>query len=147
MLQRNDAEFCCGFSRFRDNLEGVGESTAKIFVRVNIGNLITNVFAQVDTGAPWSILALDVVHALGVPLNAADSVTLSTRLGLLRGHLVKLPVTLIADGGRSLSFQGTFFISPDWTFNLSFLGYSGFLDAIRFAVDPSVNYFYFGETG
>ena len=123
------------------------EPTAKIFVRVNIGHLGTNVLAQVDTGAPWSILSQDFIQALDLLSVADRSVTLSTRLGLLRGGLIKLPVTLLADGGRSLAFEGTFFVSPDWTVSQSFLGYSGLLDAIRFAVDPAVNHFYFGGIG
>jgi hypothetical protein len=46
--------------------------------------------------------------------------------------------------GDSLDTDGTFFVSADWPRRLSFLGYSGLMDSIRFAVDPLSNDFYFG---
>ncbi len=39
---------------------------------------------------------------------------------------------------------GTFFICSDWPDGRTFLGYSGLLDSIRFALDPQANHFYFG---
>jgi len=69
---------------------------------------------------------------------------LSTRFGLIRGTLVSLKVTFVAGEGRSLDTFGTFFISPDWPPGRTFLGYSGLLDSIRFALDPQKNHFYFG---
>ena len=35
--------------------------------------------------------------------------------------------------------SGTIFVSPDWPEGLSFLGYTGLLDSIRFAFDPPKN--------
>lgn len=67
-----------------------------------------------------------------------------TPLGLMEGQLVRIPFILQADEGESLRFDGTFFVSEDWPDGMTFLGYSGLLDSVRFAVDPQANHFYFG---
>ena len=71
---------------------------------------------------------------------------LSTRLGVLQGQLIRLPVTLVADEGESLDLEAQFFVSPEWRGG-TFLGYTGFLDRIRIALDSPANLFYFGEEG
>jgi hypothetical protein len=67
-----------------------------------------------------------------------------TPLGVIHGHLVRVPFTLPADEGEDLALTGTFLVSDDWPSGLTFLGYSGLLDSIRFALDPQANDFYFG---
>jgi len=62
----------------------------------------------------------------------------------MNGYLVRLPLTLWADEGEDLQLDGTFFVSDNWPDGMTFLGYSGLLDALRFAVDPQANDFYFG---
>jgi hypothetical protein len=67
-----------------------------------------------------------------------------TPFGTIQGHLVRVPLILPADEGEDLALTGTFLISEDWPSGLTFLGYSGLLDSIRFALDPQANNFYFG---
>jgi hypothetical protein len=71
-------------------------------------------------------------------------VRLSTRFDRIEGTSVQLLVTFLADDGIAFEKYGTFFISPDWPPGRTFLGYSGLLDAMRFAIDPQANHFYFG---
>jgi len=71
---------------------------------------------------------------------------LSTRLGTYEGYLIRLPIVLVADEGESLKMEGNFFVSDDWPSPVTFLGYSGLLDKIRFALDPQANDFYFGAS-
>jgi hypothetical protein len=59
-----------------------------------------------------------------------------------------VPVTLVATGGESLTFEATAFLPEtetqgDWALP-SFLGWQGCLERIRFAVDPAEEVFYFG---
>jgi hypothetical protein len=57
-------------------------------------------------------------------------------------------MTLIADDGDSLRIDATVFVSSDWPRMAgTFLGYSGLLERIRFAVDPQKNDFFFGPIG
>jgi hypothetical protein len=72
-----------------------------------------------------------------------EKVALSTRFGLLRGSLYRVPVRLPADEGDPLDLEATVFFSPEWR-GPSFVGYEGLLQRIRFAVDPEENLFYFG---
>ncbi|HEV7504319.1 MAG TPA: hypothetical protein VGS07_05375 [Thermoanaerobaculia bacterium] len=65
-------------------------------------------------------------------------------MGRKIGVLARLQVQFLADDGENFTTEATFFISPDWPPGRTFLGYSGLLDAMRFAIDPQVNHFYFG---
>ena len=144
MLTLRGDRFTCGRATFSDSSPFQPEPTAKVFVRVWFGKLQKALLTQVDTGAAWSILAPDVAQAIQVPLAAGDPATLSTRFGIKQGLLVKVGFTLIAEEGDHLDTEGTFFVTEDWPDGLNFLGYSGLLDSIRFALDPQANHFYFG---
>lgn len=67
----------------------------------------------------------------------------ATRHGVLSGRLVRRALWLLAEEGQSLEVEATFWVSPSWRFG-HFLGYAGFLQSIRFALDPAANQFYFG---
>ncbi|HEX3131274.1 MAG TPA: hypothetical protein VH394_28315 [Thermoanaerobaculia bacterium] len=100
--------------------------------------------AQVDTGAAYSILEQDVARALGLMHGIGPLSRLSTRLGDLRGRLLRVPLKILADEGDSLEFEATFFVSSDWHGG-TFLGYSGLLDRLRIGLDCPRNLFYFGD--
>jgi len=53
-------------------------------------------------------------------------------------------MSLVADEGRSLEVDATFFISQSWRGG-TFLGYTGLLDRLRIALDSPANLFYFGK--
>jgi hypothetical protein len=144
MLSLHGHRFSRGRSKFADHLAGWLEPTAKVFVKVQFGSLAQSVLAQLDTGAAWSVLAPDTALAAQVPLKSDHPAVLHTRFGTKHGHLVRIPLTFVAEEGESLETDGTFFITLDWPESLNFLGYSGLLDSLRFALDPQVNYFYFG---
>jgi len=145
MLRLAGFDFTCGRSSFRDSVRDLPESTAKIFVKICIDDqLDSSFYAQVDTGAAWSVLDPVRAEDLGLALVEKPDVLLGTRFGTFRGSLVRSKVTFLADDGVNLDTFATFFISPDWPPGRTFLGYSGLLDSIRFALDPQKNHFYFG---
>jgi len=146
MLTLQGHDFCGGRSRFEDEDRRNPEPTAKIFVAIRLPGVSTLFWAQLDTGSPWSILDPEIAEAAGIPAEEGVAQVLLTRLGRFEGRLVKVPITLPADDGESLDLEGTFFIAPDWPPGKSFLGYSGLLDSIRFALDPAANHFYFGAS-
>ncbi len=147
MLKLDAEPFTCGRSRFSDRVPGSLDTTAKVYVKIKLGGLERTLLAQLDTGAAWSVLERDVADELGL-LDRVDEEKrrLLTPYGMREGHLVRLPFALIADEGDSLDTEGVFFICGDWPVGLSFLGYSGLLDSIRFALDPQANHFYFGSS-
>jgi hypothetical protein len=143
-LRLGEADFTQGRSTFRDHLEGLREPSAKVYVPVQVGNFTPIVLAQLDTGAAWSVLDPVVARSLGL-LQAGGLLTrLETHFGTQEGRLVRVPIRFVADHGTALNTEATFFISPDWPPGRTFLGYSGLLDAMRFAIDPQANHFYFG---
>jgi hypothetical protein len=144
VLTLQGGAFTCGRARFSDYPPVRTEPTPKVYVKVQFGDRSQPWLAQLDTGAAWSILAPDVARAAGISFESEYPAGLSTRFGIKRGNLVRIPFTLIADEGDPLLTEGTFFISPDWPPGRTFLGYSGLLDSIRFALDPQANQFYFG---
>ena len=119
------------------------ETSPKIYVRIQPGNLPAPVLAQLDTGAAWSVLNAEIARRIGVLDARGEPLTLSTRTGKVFGKLVRAPVSLVADAGESLELDATFFVSADWRHG-TFLGYSGLLEWMRFAIDPYRNLFYFG---
>jgi hypothetical protein len=144
MLKLQGSAFTQGRSTFFDHHKDAQEPTAKVFVRVVIGDLDLPVIAQLDTGAAWSVLDPRIASLLGLLGMDGPPRVMETRFGTITGRLIKVPIRFLADEGTSFDIEGTFFISPDWQPGLTFLGYSGLLDAVRFALDPQVNHFYFG---
>jgi hypothetical protein len=141
MLRLGRAPFTTGRSQYADHSPAAKDPTAKIYVRVAFEQG-SEILAQLDTGAAWSVLAPDVARDLGV--SSGDPARMRTSFGVMDGFLVRVPLTLWADEGDDLRIDGTFFVSDDWPAGMSFLGYSGLLDSLRFAIDPQANDFYFG---
>ena len=100
---------------------------------------------MVDTAAPWCILEPDLAKAFEGSLESlTDIAVLDSRLGRFKGRLYRGSITILAEEGESLAVDATFFLSQDWTGG-NFVGYQGFLERIRFAVDPGLNRFSFGS--
>jgi hypothetical protein len=146
MLQRHDGTtFAVGRVRFLDQPPDGGEPTSKIYVKFEPQGLEGTFLAQVDTGAAWSVLAVDLAEAMELVDGNGEAVSMRTRLvpGPIAGRLERITLTLFADEGDSLDIEATVFVSQHWPGG-TFLGYEGLLSRIRFAVDPSDNFFYFG---
>ena len=145
MLAREQLPFATGKVRFSDRDGTIWDSEEpRILVRVKAEPDSESFLAVVDTAAPWCILRPGSDPNLRrnlEPLNL--QVILSTRLGRFRGDLYRGELTIFADDGEPLTVDATIFLSPDWQ-GPNFIGYSGLLQRIRFAVDPAKNLFYFG---
>ncbi len=146
MLKLDGRDFGRGRSRFHDS-SGRGAQEAKIYVKVEVAGFQSPLLALLDTGAPWCVFEAEVCEAIGLNLEQGPETTLSTRRGRFDGKLVRVPVTLLADEGEgeSLEVESTVFVAPDWPGD-NFIGYSGLLTRVRFALDPAPQqkYFYFG---
>jgi predicted aspartyl protease len=142
MLRLCGAPFCTGVSYYLDH-EPLGRSDeARIWVRVGASAGTLRWLALVDTGAPWCIV--DGMIADALRLTTHEDAGLETRFGLLRGELHRVPVMLFADEGEPLIIDATVFASARWT-GPNVIGYHGFLERLRFAVDPGARGFYFGK--
>lgn len=144
MLTLQGELFASGRSKFLDHHPRFPEPTAKVFVKLGFSGLVGSWFGQVDTGAAYSVLEAEVASALGLFEVEGEWTRMSTRVGALTGKLVRIPMALIADEGRSLDLDATFFVCQAWR-GPTFIGYTGFLDRLRVALDSPANLFYFGE--
>lgn len=123
-----------------------GEKTNRIFLSVEIEGY--PIEAVVDTGAPYVILSPKVAKGIGFnPAFALGRETMLIRGMRLEGSVTRFDMMLVATVGENLDLQATVFV-PDseeaWGNFPSFIGLGGFLERIRFAVDPSNDMFYFG---
>jgi hypothetical protein len=145
LFRRGGLSFATGLSRYLDS-EGKGlTADSQILVRVRPEAGEEPVLAIVDTAAPWCIFTPDVSSTLSQRLEAVPGpIALSTRLGVFRGELYRGTIVLAAEHGEHLDVDATIFLAPEWP-GPNFLGYKGFLQRIRFAVDPESNLFYFGR--
>ena len=139
MLRRLDGSaFATGMSSY---LDGDPSEAARIHVEVEFDG--ETVLALLDTGASWSVLNAELAQELGLFEQEGESATISSRVGRINGRLVRARTTLVADEGESIEVESTVFVSPEWPEG-NFIGYSGLLERIRFAIDPGSNAFFFG---
>lgn len=144
------APWCVGFGRFQVDASVAG-TTVVVGVRCRFGNLGSDHVALLDTGAHWSVIGGEMAELLedeaGEPIEIA---AMSTRLGLIRGRLHRLVVTLSADEGDDLDVPTTLLLAPSWP-GPPVLGYRGFLERVRFGLDPGNGlddqWLFFGSAG
>jgi hypothetical protein len=103
------------------------------------------VLAMVDTAAPWCIFEPDICEQIRERLVVVEEdARLHSRLGHFQGTLGLGRLKVSAVEGESLDLDVLMFLCLDWPGG-NFIGYQGFLDRIRFAVDPHRNRFYFAS--
>jgi hypothetical protein len=147
LLKFSDGEsFATGAQPYLSRPLGGADPSNRVIVEVEIGGLRTS--AVLDTGAPYVIVNPSLAESLGVdPRSALFSANLSVRGHRTAGSLHRLNLTLMADEGEEVTVEATVFI-PEvapaiWSLPL-FIGWTGCLERLRFAIDPFDKTFYFG---
>lgn len=125
------------------------EGEPRIVLPVKVADQIY-AHAIMDTGAPWCVLDPYIVR-LVVP--ASEFRYPATHHLLIRGIwywglLFRIGLTLNAEEGEDFEVDATVFaanLRPNepWS-HPNFIGLDGFLNRIRYAIDPADNAFYFG---
>ncbi len=134
-----------GSARYGDAYPGLPETEPRIYVEFRPQGVPTSFLALLDTGAPYCILNDEVTRQVEDQLtDHLGPAVLRTAHGTAHGELYLLRIILIADTGADHDLDSVVFIAPEWRTS-SFIGYSGVLDRVRFAVDPHANRFYFGD--
>ncbi|MDQ1350605.1 MAG: hypothetical protein QG657_907 [Acidobacteriota bacterium] len=131
----------------------VGRWRFPIAVKCRLGNLDATELALLDSGAEWSVMGGETAKILEDDLLLpTKSFIMSTRLGRISGSLYRINISLLAEenSGYDLTVESSIFVSNEWKGPI-ILGYRGFLERIRFALDPGVvpgeQRFYFGLAG
>ena len=143
--EKDDEDWSIGYATF---VEG-GKDGSKICVRCKIDGLESEDQAMLDTGSTYTVIGRDVVQTIEHKLEDCGKGNIESCYGPISGKLVKLNMTLISEGGCDLDIKsGLALVSEDWDGRTIVLGYRGFLDKIRIAIDPGNNpekqVFYFG---
>lgn len=145
MLTLNSTLFTTGQVTYEDVDPNNQTGKCAIYLQVQLpidGGI--RVYALVDTGSPYCIFNTELVEALGLPSDNGEIIPLHTPRGVFHGTIQRVTMSIMAEQGDSLDIDASVYVPEDeWHFG-NFLGYTGFLERLRFAVDPSTNTFYFG---
>ncbi len=85
----------------------------------------------------------ELANALGLHDRDGEELTIHSRHGPTTGKLVRVGATLVAEEGESVDLEATVFVSEDWTAG-TFVGYSGLLERVAFAIEPATSSIYYG---
>jgi hypothetical protein len=141
-------DFVQGVTSYRDHYPGE-EQAVRVVVPITIeGRLVVQ--AILDTGSPWCILDPEIARQVGVAVEMGyePERKLLVRGIWYSGKLLRIGISLEAQQGDSVQIDATVFVpilavEEPWP-HPNFIGLDGFLNRIRFAVDPAENTFYFG---
>lgn len=131
------------------------QAAGRLLLEVSIEGFRT--VAAIDTGGYYFVCHPDLADDLlpfltdPLPMGKRGEVSLEIRGKKLWGNLYLLTVELLDIQGENVKVLATVFIpnlKPGEIWNIpSYLGYQGFLDRIRFGVDPEQSLFFFGPLG
>jgi len=143
----NGDSFATGAARYNYRPATEGESTNRMILQVDIAGILIE--AVVDTGAPYVVLAPRIARIIGLSSSSAIGRERMLIRGMrLDGNVYRFNMKLVAELGEDEELEATIFV-PDseeyWGDFPSFIGLGGFLERVRFAVDPSTDMFYFGS--
>jgi hypothetical protein len=126
----------------------INDISNRIILQVEIGGAYIE--AIVDTGSPYVVCPPYLSDVIGFdPADAIESVPFLIRGIRMRGNLYRVNILLPADEGEDIMVDGTVFVPDEewqesWGEHPAFIGLTGCLERMRFAVDPENDRFYFG---
>jgi hypothetical protein len=126
------------------------KDVSRIVIHVYPANRLEPLPVIVDTAAPWCVFDPREFHTVADqtdPIRATEK-PLNIRGMSCTGWLYRISIRLPAVLGESLDVDATVFVpnmsaGEEW-FYPNFIGLDGFLNRIRFAIDPVSNLFFFG---
>lgn len=129
-----------------------GNLPLTIAVKCRLGDLEETELALLDTGAEWTVIGGETAEIIKDQIGGEiNPITIKTRFGDFNGHLHRLKISLLSEEnrGKDLSVDGTALILDDQWPGPVVLGYRGFLERIKLALDPGLsneykNTIYFG---
>jgi len=149
LLAFSDGEsFATGLTDYNYRPATEQELMPRIMLQVMIQGLEAT--AVVDTGAPYVVCTSEIARSINLdPATSLAEIRLLIRGVSISGRLYRLPITFLARQGDDLTVDATAFIpnvewEASWGSLPSFIGLSGCLERMRFAVDPVSDTFYFG---
>lgn len=127
---------------------GIRQDANRLLIPVSVEGIFIR--AVVDTGGVYLVIEPSIAEELELnPQNAIDTDTLTIRDRKVPGYLYRVNLQIQAEEGEDLLQEVTAFIPSmtieDWGEIPTFLGLTGCLEFLKFAVDPAENQFYFAS--
>lgn len=147
LLLGAQAPFATGAATYSDDHPGWPDPHSRIYVKFRPHGIDEDLafLALLDTGGHYCIFDEVVAASVGDLLtDSLGSTSLRTAHGPVDGELFLLRIELLAETGQDLDFEAVVFIVPGWRAP-SYLGYSGALDRLRFAINPDTSRWYFAR--
>ncbi len=147
LLLGSATPFAKGAATYADSHPGWKDPHSRIYVKFRPKGVDQLVFlALLDTGGHYCIFNEIVAASVSDLLTESLGATiLRTAHGPVRGELFLHRVELLAEEGEDLDFEAVVFVAPDWRAP-SYIGYTGALERLRFAVIPESNRIYVGHS-
>lgn len=145
------ADFVQGTMQYSDHYPGDPENIRIVIpIIISGGNEDITVRAIVDTGG-YCILNPRYANEINSPRLGLDLTQIWVRGVKYSGYMHLIPIKLYPFDGIGVEVEANVFVpklrdNEEWNLP-NFLGYKGFLEKIRFAVDPDNSQFYFGALG
>lgn len=128
----------------------INDINNRIMLQVEIEGVFVE--AIVDTGSPYVVCPPYISSLINLnPASAIESILFNIRGNRMQGNLYRLDVRFPAEAGEDLVVEATVFV-PDqewqeaWEEHPAYIGLTGCLERMRFAVDPENDQFYFGPS-
>lgn len=120
------------------------EDLPRVILPIEIEGIAT--LAVLDTAAPYVVCVPEIAQQLSLsPEDSTGDMKLQVRGDTVSGHLYRLRLRFVASQGQSLDVEATAFVpDADWGPWPCFIGLSGCLERMRFALDPVHDRFFFG---
>ena len=143
--------FALGATPYVYRAATAAETSPRIIITIVIGEIRNVRIGRYRRSVPALFARIPAARAQLDSALAIPAAPLRWSRGLVKGVLQRMPVTLPAVEGESLTIEATAFIpqaDDDWNEDLPcILGMQGCLEYLRFAVDPNDDTFYFGALG
>jgi hypothetical protein len=128
----------------------VGGHPVLMAIRCRLGAASVDRACLLDTGAAWSVVDRSSVDPASLTASGLRLAIVS-RFGVHDGELCAVDVTIPASHGAPARIAATFLVVDGWP-GPDVLGFHGFLERLRFAVEPAESadgdsWFYFGRAG
>jgi hypothetical protein len=137
-------KFACGKTTYAR----LGNTNDRMLLHVNFGGKVST-FAVLDTGTHWCILNPEHFEAVEGTCESYQSEDWRIRGETYSGRIYRMPIYLDSEEGEGLEVEGSVFIPtlrPGQKYeHPDFIGLIGFLERIRYAIDPEESKFYFGK--
>ena len=146
-IGENYQEWSAGYGRFFEYGRRPGKIGVGVYCKIH--QIPEDYVAMLDTAAEWPMVGGELAEELWNQLDRGETLKIEARGECLIGELRRSTITLrrAKDGGEDLTLDSTIWISKDWHGPIV-LGYRGFLERLRFALDPGIRYgaqlFYYG---